>query len=94
MKTGRIKINTKNVEIKIDSEKIQKISGLCGVEIKDGILYYEMLETANDYDVMVALLNILLYTLSLKKPLLKVCTIILLLCFKKCKCSNKRKICV
>lgn len=59
MKTGRIKINTKNVEIKIDSEKTQKISGLLGVEIKDGILYYEMLETANDYDVMVALLNIL-----------------------------------
>ncbi len=59
MKTGRIKINTKNVEIKIDSDKIQKINGLCGVEIKDEILYYEMLETANDYDVMVALLNIL-----------------------------------
>ncbi len=59
MNKGRIKINTKNVEINITNEQIKSVNGLSSVQIDKNVLYYEYLETANDYDVMVALLNIL-----------------------------------
>ncbi len=59
MKLGRIKINSKNQALNFTNELIEKVKGLNGVEIKDNVLFYEYLETYNDYDVMVAILNIL-----------------------------------
>lgn len=59
MKLGRIKINTQNVTFNIEKEQIAKVNGLFSVKIENNVLYYEFLETANDYDVMVAILNLL-----------------------------------
>ena len=56
---GRIKINTQNKVFNFTSEEIKKISGLVSVEIKENILYYEYLENASDYDIMVAIMNYL-----------------------------------
>lgn len=59
MKIGRIKINTINQQINFTNEIVEKVKGLKSVEIKENVLFYEILETANDYDVMVSILNIL-----------------------------------
>ena len=59
MKTGRIKINSQLSETIFANQLVENIKGLNSVEIKDGILYYQYLETYSDYDIMVAILNIL-----------------------------------
>ncbi len=58
MNKGRIKINS-NASFTFTSEEIKKINGLNNIDIVDGILNYEYLDTANDYDIMVAILNVL-----------------------------------
>ncbi len=55
---GRIKLLSQS-SVDITEIEISKIDGLEKVEVNEGILYYTYYDTANDYDIMVSLMNLL-----------------------------------